>query len=109
MPGATLEEMARSADRDQKAIIDIIVAGLDGVDRSRFLQDLTERVLALRTSHSDDDINELYRWIAGWWFELGLRDDPRFLAADLEATQLLAAGKLGDGMTGSELRARYRR
>ncbi len=109
MAGATLEEMAHSAHRAPNEIIDTIVARLDEADRSRFLQGLTERVLALRTDRSDGNVNELYRWIGAWWMELEVRDDPAFLAADREASQLLAAGKLGAGMTGRELRARYGR
>ncbi len=103
---ATLRDLAAAAEQDPNDVIRHIVNRLDDDDEARFLHGLAERVLA---AHEPDGVFELHRWIGSWLLSLDLADDPHFRATDDEANKLLAAGKLGDGLTGTELRQRYGR
>lgn len=103
---ADLREIAAAADSAPEDIIQWVVDRVADEDRSRFLQGLTERVLVAQDT--DDGVHEVHRWIGSWVLSLELHGDPRFVAADDEANKLLACGKFGDGVTGAELRQRYR-
>jgi hypothetical protein len=106
---ATLVELAEASRTDPSDIIEALLDRLDDVDRRDFLHGLTERVLHVRDDPTEAAAFELHRWVGSWWISVNLRDDPSYVVADAEALKLLEGGAVGDGITGSELRARYGR
>jgi hypothetical protein len=108
--GTTLEDLAAASSADPLDLIQLVLDNIASPeDRTDFLQGLTERVLALRSEPGESAVTELHRWVGSWWISLGLLADPTFLAADKETQELLESGKLGEGVTGAELRARFGR
>ncbi len=106
----TLREIAETADVAPEDAIQAVLDSInDDDDRTRFLQGLTARLYAANDDANDDTVGELMRWVGSWLISLQLVHDPHFIAADDEASKLIAAGKLGDGITPADLRARYRR
>jgi hypothetical protein len=104
MTTMTTAELADAAtEGDRNAAIEFVLDCLADRDdeRAQFLRGLTERIL--------DDSTEVARWLGSWLLSCILEHDARFNAADDEATKLIAAGKIGRGITGQELRSRYGR
>lgn len=107
---ASLREIAASANIPPDDVIEAVLERIDtSDDRTRFLRGLTQRFYAVSAEPSDHNVFEINRWVGSWMLSLRLLDDPTFVAADDEASKLLAAGKLGGGLSSSELRGRYGR
>lgn len=110
MSGATLEQIAASADVDLDGIVNAIVnAAPTDEDREEFLRGLMHRIHAATSDPSERTAFEINRWLGSWMLSLQLAVDPMFVAADDEASKLVAAGKIGAGMSRRDLRARYNR
>jgi hypothetical protein len=106
---ATLAEMAETAVADPNDAIGFIIDNVDSDDdRRAFLSGLTERIIEQEAHPSDEAHAGTVQWVATWLVSLALARDDRFVAADVEASELIAAGKVGDGISGADLRARYR-
>jgi hypothetical protein len=109
MASATLAEVARSTGAKERDVIEIVLQRLDDPDRTAFLQGLSERVIAAQDDPGDATATELARWVMSWFISGQLDASAVFHAQDEEADKLIAAGKLTAGITGPDLRARYRR
>jgi hypothetical protein len=105
----TLAEVAESATGDPNDAIEFVVDHADEADRREFLRGLTERIIEQEAHPSDAAYVETARWVGAWLVSITLARDERFVVADAEASELIAAGKVGDGISAADLRARYRR
>lgn len=111
MTSATLVELATAAtDGDSAGGIEYVLDCLgDSADRIEFLRGLTERILVAEESPSVHADGEIARWLGSWILSCSLQRNARFLAADREADLLVAARKVGEGVSSAELRSRYAR
>ncbi len=110
MSGATLEQIAAAADVDLDGIANTIVnAAPTDADRQAFLRGLMHRINANAAAPSQETVFEITRWLGSWMVSLQLAADPTFSAADDEASKLLAAGKIGEGLSRRDLRSHYSR
>lgn len=112
MAAATLSEVVHAAGSEPGDAIQDIVDAIDTDEqRHEFLRGLSERIVALEHCHGEQQVEhanfELSRWVGGWFVSLRLTHSGQFEAADREASQLVAAGKIGPGASAVDLRARY--
>lgn len=114
MSTTTLREAVRAAGTEPGDAIADILSSLDSdAARQEFLRGLSERILELENGGDSDAREvakfEVSRWVGGWFLSAMLSHDAHFVAADREATLLLSVNKIGAGVTGADLRARYTR
>lgn len=102
MNAEALVDMADAAtDGDSAGLTQFVLDCLvdDPAGTEEFLRGLTERVMSGTGA---------VEWLGQWIVSCIIERDRHFLAADDEASKLVASGKLGPGITGTELRSRYR-
>ena len=111
MSTTSLAELAEAAaPGDQASAIQFVLDNVSPADSVAFLRGLTERILVTEANPDDDRAaHSVSAWLGSWLLSCLLENSQRFLAADTEAEQLIAAGKIGTGITGAELRQRYHR
>ena len=110
MTTATLAAIAHATGADEDNIIDFVLQRIDDEDeRQQFLRGLGDRLILTERHPSDETVTGLSRWVGSWLMSFALSKDELFLAADLDADRLVATNQLGNGITASDLRARYSR
>lgn len=104
---ASLRDITHAAELAPGDLVTYLLDHLPATQRLEFVRGLSERLHALSGDNCERNVFEMDRWLGSWLLSLELLDDDAFVAADQDASDAVASGDLGPGMTMSELRNRF--